>query len=126
MTYYINPICFYLISVLEGLQVLFLVISISSVVLTVFIILILVGLIGDDDCEDIQNKNEKIVGIFKKVIIVGIVSFFIGILIPTKETCIEMLVASQVTHENVSNTKEEIYNIIDYIVDKVNGKESKE
>ena len=123
MTYYINPICFYLISVLEGLQVLFLVISIGSVVLTVFIILILVGLIGDDDCEDIQNKNEKIVGIFKKVIIVGIVSFFIGILIPTEETCIEMLVASQVTHENVSNTKEEIYNIIDYIVDKVNGKE---
>lgn len=48
---------------------------------------------------------------------------FIGILVPSKETCIEMMVASQVTHENVMATKEEIYEIIDYVTAKVKVEE---
>jgi len=36
------------------------------------------------------------------------------------------MVASQVTHEKVTATKEEIYEIVDYVTDKVNGEEEEE
>ena len=73
--------------------------------------------------EKIEENEKKIFKVFKNIIIVSIISLFICILIPSKTTCIEMMIASQVTHENVSATKEEIYEIVDYITDKVKGEE---
>ena len=122
MTYYINPMYFYLISVSTGLQVLFFVIGGVTTVFTA--IATFIWFMDEDvDITDMEDNEKKTIGIFKKIIIAGIISLFIGILIPSKETCIEMMIASQVTHENVSTTKEEIYKIIDYITDKVNGEE---
>ena len=122
MTYYINPMYFYLISVSTGLQVLFFVIGGVTTVFTA--IATFIWFMDEDvDITDMEDNEKKTIGIFKKIIIAGIISLFIGILIPSKETCIEMMIASQVTHENVSATKEEIYKIIDYITDKVNGEE---
>ena len=122
MTYYINPMYFYLISVSTGLQVLFFVIGGVTTFFTA--IATFIWFMDEDvDITDMEDNEKKTIGIFKKIIIAGIISLFIGILIPSKETCIEMMIASQVTHENVSATKEEIYKIIDYITDKVNGEE---
>lgn len=122
MTYYINPMYFYLISVSTGLQVLFFVIGGVTTVFTA--IATFIWFMDEDvDITDMEDNEKKTIGIFKKIIIAGIISLFIGTLIPSKETCIEMMIASQVTHENVSATKEEIYKIIDYITDKVNGEE---
>lgn len=122
MTYYINPVWFYIMNVSTGLQILFFVIG---GVTTVFTMIATFVWITDCDVNiaDMEDDEKKTIGIFKKIIIAGIISLFIGILIPSKETCIEMMIASQVTHENVSATKEEIYKIIDYITDKVNGEE---
>ena len=39
------------------------------------------------------------------------------------DTIYKMMIASQVTHENVAATKEEIYELIDYVTDKVRGEE---
>ena len=124
MTYYINPIWLYLMNVSTGLQALFIVGG-ASAFLTIIIIPIWVN-DNDVDIADMDDNEKKTMGIFKKIIVAGIISLFIGILIPPKETCIEMMIASQVTHENVSATKEEIYKIIDYITDKVNGEESED
>ena len=124
MTYYINPIWFYLMNVSTGLQALFIVGG-ASAFLTIIIIPIWVN-DNDVDIADMDDNEKKTMGIFKKIIVAGIISLFIGILIPPKKTCIEMMIASQVTHENVSATKEEIYKIIDYITDKVNGEESED
>ena len=112
-------------NVSTGLQALFLVVGGAATFLTIIITPIWVN-DGDVDIADMDDNEKKTIGIFKKIIVAGIISLFIGILIPSKETCIEMMIASQVTHENVSATKEEIYKIIDYITDKVNGEGSEE
>ena len=125
MTYYINPIWFYLIHLLTGFQVLLLITGGVVAVLTT--IITLVWLVENEvDIADMKDNEKKNIRISKKIIVTGIILLFIGSLLPPKETCIEMMIASQVTRENVSTTKEEIYKIIDYITDKVNGEESEE
>lgn len=122
MTYYINPIWFYLMDVSTGLTIF---LSVIGGVLTVVF-----GMIFIIDCclveLDVKNMDEnkiKLFKILKKLLITGIILTFIGILFPSKETCVEMMIASQITHENVTATKEEIYEIVDYVTDKVKGEE---
>jgi hypothetical protein len=71
--------------------------------------------------EGLNTKKEE-AGIKKRLklfFIFGLITVMISIFLPDKETCIEMMVASQITHENVEATKEEVYEIIDYITDKI-------
>jgi hypothetical protein len=68
------------------------------------------------------NTEKEEAGIKKRLklfFIFGLITVMISIFLPDKETCIEMMVASQITHENVEATKEEVYEIIDYITDKI-------
>lgn len=118
MTYYINPIWFYLINISEGIKTFF---SVAGGVVLIVSAIILVGwsLDNDIDFANLHDDEKKVLTIIKKIIIASLVSIFICILIPSKETCVEMMIASQVTHENVSATKEEIYKFIDYVVDKL-------
>lgn len=120
MTYYINPIWFYLMNVLGGMKIFLCVLGGISLAITV-LVLIAWAINGYTDITDLDEDEKKTVKIFKKIIIASIITLLIGILTPSKETCIEMMIASQVTHENVAATKEEIYEIVDYITDKVNG-----
>jgi predicted histidine transporter YuiF (NhaC family) len=70
----------------------------------------------DDSDKDNDNKEiMKLWKVFKRSVILGILFIFLFILLPSKKTCIEMMIASQVTHENVETVKEEVYTIIDYI-----------
>ncbi len=118
MTYYINPIWFYLISVSNGIKIfLFILGGLSLLISVVASVSWAVDVIGTD----LDDDDKKIFKLFKKIITASIISLSIGILAPSKETCIEMMIASQITQENVTATKEEIYEIVDYIVDKVNG-----
>ena len=120
MTYYINPMWFYLINVANTLQILLLVIGLVLIVVTIIVAPVWF-FTNDVDITDMNDNEKIIIKIAKKAVITGAIATFIGLLIPPKQTCVEMMIASQVTHENVSTTKEEIYKIIDYITDKVNG-----
>ena len=121
MKYYINPIWFYLMGVSTGLKIL---LCVVGVVLTVVFGIELACYLFDSwDVTDMDENEVKTFKILRKIIMTGIILLFIGILVPSKETCVEMMVASQVTHENVTATKEEIYDIIDYVTDKVKGEE---
>lgn len=122
MTYYINPMWFYLMSVSTGLKIFLCALGIISLVITVFAIMTWT-IEGGVDITNLEEYEKNTFKLFKKIIIASIISLFIGILTPSKETCIEMMIASQVTHENVSATKEEIYEIVDYVTDKVKGVE---
>lgn len=122
MTYYINPMWFYLMSVSTGLKIFLCALGIISLVITAFAIMIWV-IEGGVDITNLEEYEKNTFKLFKKIIIASIMSLFIGILVPSKETCVEMMIASQVTHENVTATKEEIYEIVDYITDKVKGEE---
>lgn len=122
MTYYINPIWFYLMNVSTGLKILLCALGIISSVVSAFVMMTW-AIDNGVDITNLEEYEKNTFKLFKKIIIASIISLFIGILIPSKETCIEMMVASQVTHENVTATKEEIYEIVDYITDKVKGEE---
>ena len=54
------------------------------------------------------------------MIIVGIILFVLGVLMPSEETCYKMMISSYLTPENIDFTKNEIIELIDYIIDKVN------
>lgn len=129
MTYYINPIWFYLINLASGTKVFLLVVGSLTMTLAIFTAIIYYIDAGFDITD--MNDDEKMwmkkwIMRFTKIFIAGIITLFIGVLVPSKETCVEMMIASQVTHENVSATKEEIYEIIDYMTDKVNKTEKVE
>lgn len=120
MTYYINPIWFYLMNVSVGIKVF---LCILGSVLLVCSMVAFIFWITDVDITDLEDDEKKIGKLFKKIIIASVITLLIGIFLPSKETCIEMMIASQVTHENVAATKEEIYELIDYVTDKVRGEE---
>ena len=122
MTYYINPMWFYLMNVGDSLKNFLFITGISTLLVAGLLCVMWYA----DDCVDVSDMDDdekKVFCIFKKFIVASIIAIVIGIFVPSKETCIEMMVASQVTHENVTATKEEIYEIVDYITDKVKGEE---
>ena len=119
MTYYINPIWFYLMNV--GCTLHYILMFGFGIILILSILIFIAWVTGNVDYYDMDDDEKKVLNSFKKFVVVCIISIFIGILIPSKETCIEMMIASQVTHENVQTTKEEIYEIIDYVTEKVKG-----
>lgn len=115
MTYYINPIWFYLMNVSDWIHWLFLVLGFFTVVFGA------VGVL----CQ-LYDYNKECIHMWLILIVAGVVATFIGAIIPSKSTCIEMMIASQVTKENASGTREEVYQIIDYVTDKLNRVESEE
>lgn len=103
MNYYINPIWFYLMQVSDNLGFLCAACAILSI-----------GFAGV-----IYVGEEEIKPICKKFVLAGIILIIVAALCPTEKTCLKMMVASQVTKENVANVKEEIYDIVDYIDEKL-------
>ena len=115
-TYYIHPVWFYLTHLSQGFGTAFTILGILSAIVTVAL---LIGLIIDAEIDEKINKTVK-----KTTIIMGIcaiITIFLSVTIPDKQTCIEMMVASQVTHENVETVKEEVFEIVDYVTEKVKG-----
>lgn len=113
MTYYINPLWFYFMNLSHRMGI-FCVIFCAILILCAFVhVIILAGGVFTDKEELVFKKRLKLFFVF------GLITAMISIFLPNKETCIEMMVASQITHENVDATKEEVYEIIDYVTDKI-------
>ena len=105
--YIINPWWFYLIGIAEAIKGFFLAfgtMSIAAIVVT--------GIITVDGT---INKFKKL---FITGVIISILFYLIGTLIPSKETCYSMAIASIVTTENLEYTAEAGKNIVDYITEK--------
>lgn len=118
MNYIIDPKLVYWISVASAIKM-FLVI-IAAIALLICVTVLLVYLSGDyyyDNEEEAKAKFKSI----SKVTIVFISLIFISLFVPSKETSVEMIIASKVTTESIQATKEEIYDIIDYTVEKIYG-----
>lgn len=115
--YIIDPIYFYLADVADLARSIFLTASLLIIFLTVMLCVVWAG----NNAVDISNMDddEKITfKKFKKFIIIGLIFLLVGTAVPSKRTCIEMMITSKLTYENVSETREEVYEIIDYVVDK--------
>ena len=98
MTYIINPWMFYLISLSDTLK-------------WTTGILAIIAFIGA-----FYFYGEKI-NALKRCFIFGCISLVICLFLPSKDTCYKMLIASQVTTENIENTKETVKDVADYIIE---------
>ena len=104
--YLINPWWFYLIGVTEAIQAFFLMIGILGGIIMVVLAFMLL------------DETGSVPKIYKLIIILCTCMIFIGTLIPDKETCYSMAIASVATTENLDYAAEAGKNVIDYITEK--------
>lgn len=126
----VSPWLIYLISVINSIRIFAFILGL------VFSIPLLIYFVSDyfnsinvdiltlyqlDEYEEIKIRNSKEI---KKYFILTIIFILIGLLIPSKETLITMLIANVITPDNINMSNEFIkHNIQDYvniIVDGIN------
>lgn len=110
MTPIINPWIFYLVDVISNLKIMCL---FTLAILGVILLLIV--------CDEYASE-EKLNRLFKKWFIVTIVFFAFTLFLPSKKTCYQMMVASQVTEENIKSAEDVIKDSVDYIFEKIDKK----
>ena len=100
----ISPWFFYFISVVEGLDLAFWIFASAGLLVGCTTLVMLI--IGELDEDEISPKTAK------KIIIGGLIFMFLAILTPSQQTCVQMLIADNVTYERLEmagNTMEGIY-----------------
>lgn len=118
--YIINPMWFYWLNVIDTLKSVLFCISFVVSGLSIMVCLVFVG------TGWVEDELKTVVPLVKKFIPVVIISVSlctISIFIPSKTTMIEMELARHVTYTNAENAKEDIREIVDYIIEK--AKETK-
>ena len=123
MNYIINPWVFYLLNIMENI--------VSSIIIALFIFgiaYVSYAIIWYVELSfsyfDDEDKYPSPLTIVKKWKIPLIICIVVLVLTPSKETCYKMLIASQVTTENIESAKETVKEVADYIVE--SAKEIKE
>lgn len=111
----INPWVFYLIDVLSGLNLFLWIIGGVCVVLSFLCIDLCSSY--DEEIEEMAKKCIKISLSVFTCCCIGIV------LIPSKETMYQMVVANFVTHENIETATDVIKDSVDYIFEKIDNDE---
>lgn len=114
MTPIINPWLFYFVDCLEGLQI----VCILVVIALTFAIVLLTAIIHDlewDEKEELKSaKRTRKIMIFFSILLLIVIP-----LIPSKETCYKMMVASQITDTNIQKAEDVIKGSVDYIFEKI-------
>lgn len=108
----INPWLFYAVNFLVNLQ------DVCSIVLIACGVAIAFrafnGLIDDDEEKLKDNKKTN-----KRLLVVSLSMLIVITFIPAKETCYQMMIASQVTDNNIQKAEDVIKNSVDYIFEKL-------
>ena len=100
----ISPWFFYFINIVEGLDIAFWLFAVAGLLVGGMILVFLA--IGEMDEDDFSPKTAK------KIFIGGLIFMFLAILTPSQQTCVQMLIADNITYERLEmagNTIEGIY-----------------
>ena len=121
----ISPWIFYLISVFNVLKI---ILTIVSIALGFVVLVLLISLFCELDSHS-YNKQffeecKWINKCFKKIAIGFIVILLLLVVIPSQQTMYTMLVADNVTYENVEIATDTIKDGVDYIFEKLDGDDS--
>ena len=111
MTYIIDPMWFYWLSVVDALQDVICGLAVfSGVVVTGVGVW---GFIeGFDDCPNLRK-------FFVTAIVILVVSFFAFVFVPSRETLITMKVSEFATYENAEIAIDSIQSAVDYIIEAI-------
>lgn len=110
MTPIINPWLFYLIDVIFSFRVL-------SILITMLIFLSFAIDIIKYDMDELDEV--KVIKTLKKKVIVIALLITFAIFLPSKKTCYHMIIASQVTDDNIQSAEDVIKDSVDYIFEKI-------
>lgn len=106
----ISPWFFYFINILEELNTaLWIFASFGLVVGGVTLLLLTANLINEEDFMSFKTA--------KKIFIAGLIFMFLAIIIPSQQTCIQMLIADNITYEKLEAAGDTIENIYQDILD---------
>lgn len=126
----VSPWLIYLISVINSMRIFAFILGlVFSIPLLIYFVSDFFNYINEnilfpyqlDEYEELKKRNSKQI---KKYFILTIIFILIGLLIPSKETLITMLIANVITPDNINMSNELIkHNVQDYvniIVDGIN------
>lgn len=116
MTPIINPWLFYLVDVIGNFKSLCLVLLLIIVIGFGATVLIEVGVAADE----LELDEAKIIKTLKKMVVAGVLLMTFDMLLPSKKTCYQMMIASQVTDNNIKKAEDVIKDSVDYIFEKIN------
>ena len=122
MEYYINPLWFWLMDIIDGLTIACA--TFGSVVLFGSCAAFIIG--RTEISFDNDDEEKKFFSIVKKCFKFSIIAIIMTIILPSKATCIEMMTASIITKPNVEYAKGEVKELVDYIFDKTKEVENDE
>lgn len=117
--YYINPIWFYLMGLvndLKGVEIVLCMISAFIGLISIFPIAINYDVL---DFKHPDDGNKLLLKVFKTCVITIVITGVLAVFTPSSETCEKMLISSVVTHENVESTKEDAKEFVDYLFEKI-------
>lgn len=126
----VNPWLIYLISVINNIRIFAFILGlVFSIPLLIYFVSDFFNYINEDilfpyqldEYEELKKRNSKQI---KKYFILCLTFILVGLLIPSKETLITMLIANVITPDNINMSNELIkHNVQDYvniIVDGIN------
>ncbi len=115
--YIISPMWFYFLDVLGELEItLWIIALIFGITLLVLICFQLVEISDawkESDVKAAKARIKKLV----KLSSIPVICLVVAILIPSKDTMYEMMIAKYITHENLSISVEAVKSAVDYIVE---------
>lgn len=119
----ISPLTIYLINLMDPLHAVFIG---ACIVFLVLAILYGIDYLDNKDSstEKYQKQAQKALGRTRRMAVICVLCMLLAVFVPSKNTIIEMIVAQNITADNINAGEEKLKEAIDYLVDKV--KETKE
>ena len=70
--------------------------------------------------DELELDEAKVIKTLKKMVVAEVLLMTFDMILPSKKTCYQMMVASQVTEENIKSAEDVIKDSVDYIFEKIN------
>lgn len=114
--YIVNPIWFWLISIVDNLGTAAIIVA----VFLIFIGIILIAVIVSCYTEDQYEEMKKIKPHFIKIIVALVITVTIAVLTPSRQDMEKIIVFSTLTKDNITAATNYGKDLVDYVFDKIN------
>lgn len=116
MTPIINPWLLYIVDVIGNFKKVCFALILLIVIGFGVIFLIEIG----ETTDELELDEAKVIKALKKMAIVSVLLMAFNMLLPSKKTCYQMMIASQITDNNIQKAEDVIKDSVDYIFEKIN------